>query len=90
MREEDFVDGISMSYAQQERDLANDHTLPQPERNPIPWWVGGLTLLGVILLVAWIIIASVAGINIFITIFVCVVVIGPVVWLIERGNRHPH
>ena len=61
MREEDFVQGISMNYAQQERDLANDHTLSQPERNRIPWIIGVLVTIGVIIVVAWIIATTVAS-----------------------------
>lgn len=88
---DDYVTAPSgTNYTDRERQLTNDHTLPQPERNNIPWIIGISTLAGVILLATWIIIASVASISIFITIFVCVVIIGPVVWLIERGNRHPH
>lgn len=73
-----------------EQALARDQDLPQPERNPIPWIIGLSTLAGVLIVVAWIIIASVASINIVITILVALAIIGPVAWLIERGNRHPH
>lgn len=90
MREEDFVQGISMNYAQQERDLANDHTLSQPERNRIPWIIGVLVTIGVIIVVAWIIATTVASVNIVITIAFFALIAGWVPWLIERGNRHPH
>ena len=78
------------NYTDLEQRLANDHNLSQPPSNPIPWTIGILTLVGVLIVVGWIIITTVAGFNILITIAAVLLIFAPWVWLIERGNRHPH
>lgn len=82
----DYVDG----YNWRELALSEDPDLVQPDRDNNWKWIGGLTLTGVLIVLTWIICTTVASVSIVIPILVTAALFAPWVWLIERGNRHPH
>lgn len=87
-------DSDSIDYSDFEHVLGADPELEQPPKDVAHKWIGWLTLAGVLVILGTIIVGGYVGLSTFLLLAIPIgeflLFFGWIIWLIERGNRHPN